>query len=261
MILDLRMLLTQVRLALLTALRSPRTVVFGNVLPIFLLVLFNSIFTRGSNAHTSYGGGTIPTKSYFTAGLAAYAIALQTFALIAVSVTTERESGQLKRLLGTPMPAWSLIFAYLLRSVVLVAFAVFILFAIGVVAFGVHLHATGVVGIVIYTVLGIATMASLGMAITIFTPTVDAAATIGPFSVVILSFISGVFLPVQDLPSWLRLIGRIFPLEHVSAGLQRGLASNSGTGVVSKDVLPLMGWLIVGVLIAARRFRWEPQSR
>jgi ABC-2 type transport system permease protein len=257
---DLRMLLTQVRFALLTALRNPRTVVFGIIFPIFLLVLFNSIFTNGSNAHVHFEGGTIPTKAYFTAGLAAYAIALQTFTQLAISITTQRESGQLKRLRGTPMPAWSFIVACLVRAIALVALVVAALLAIGGIAFGVHFHASGVLGIVVYTILGTATMASLGMAVTIFTTTVDSAAAIGPFSIVILSFISGIFLPVNNLPSSLRQIGKFFPLEHIADGLQRGV-SNGGTGIVTKDVLPLAIWLAAGVLLAARRFHWDPQGR
>lgn len=257
---DVHLLLVQTRFALLTALRSARTVFFGIVFPIFLLVLFNSIFTHGRESHTTYGGGTIPTKAFFTAGLAAYAIALQTFTTIVVAVTTERESGQLKRLRGTPMPAWSFVVAYLLRSIVMVAAVVFVLFAIGGLAFGVHFHSSGVLGLVIYTVLGTATMAALGMAVTIFTTTVESASAIGPFAVVILSFISGVFLPTKNLPDWLRDVGRVFPLEHIADGLQRAVAT-SGTGVAVTEVVPLMIWLAAGVLIAARRFRWEPQGR
>jgi ABC-2 type transport system permease protein len=258
---DLRMLLTQTKFAFISALRNQRTVVFGIVFPIFLLILFNSIFAKGSHSNTHFGGGTIPTKAYFTAGLAAYAIALQTFTQIAVSVTTERESGELKRLRGTPMPAWSFIVAYLLRSIVLVAAVVGVLFAIGGIAFGVSFHGAGILGILVYTILGVATMAALGMAVTIFTPTVESASAVGPFSIVILSFISGVFLPTSELPDWLRTVGKFFPLQHISEGLQLGLSKANGTGLVGKDIVPLLIWLAVGVILAVRRFRWEPQGR
>lgn len=186
---------------------------------------------------------------------------MQTFPQILIGVSTQRESGQLKRLRGTPMPPWSFIAAYVLRSVVLVASVVVVLFAVGGLAFGVRFHGAGVLGLVVYTILGTATMASLGMAATIFTPTVDAASAIGPFSVVILSFISGVFLPIKNLPDWLRGVGRFFPLEHVADGLQRGVAGASGSGLVGTDVVPLLICLAVGALVAVRRFRWEPQGR
>ena len=55
-------------------------------------------------------------EAYFTAGIAAYAIILQTFTSLAISLTTQRETGQLKRLRGTPMPAWTFIAAQIIRS-------------------------------------------------------------------------------------------------------------------------------------------------
>jgi ABC-type multidrug transport system permease subunit len=255
------MLLAQTRFACVSALRNPRNVFLAIVFPIFLLVLFNSIFAHGSNAYTRIAGARIPTKAYFTAGLAAYAIALQTFTQTVVSITTERESGQLKRLRGTPMPAWCFVLSHLLRAFLLVAAVTLALFVIGGVAFHVHFHANGVAGIVVYVAVGSTTMAALGMAMTILMPTVDTASMVGAFAIVILSFVSGIFLPPQDLPGWLRSLGSIFPLQHLSDGLQRTLIPTSGTGLTASNLFPLVVWLAVGAIFAARRFRWEPQHR
>jgi len=256
-----RSLLTQARYALVTATRSPRVIAFGIAFPIVLLVLFNSIFTSGSNRTTQFAGGTITTKAYFTAGLTAYAIMLQTFTQLVVSVTTQRESGQLKRLRGTPMPAWTFIAAYVLRSIVLVILMVIALFGIGVVAFGVSLRAEAIPGIVVYAALGTAAFTTLGIAATVLTSSVDAATSVGPFAAVILSFISGVFLPISQLPSWLASVGKVFPLYHLADGLQRTVVSgSSGSGLVGDDLLVLALWGAGGLLFAARRFRWEPQA-
>ena len=48
-------------------------------------------------------------KAYFTAGIIAYATALSTFTTLAMVLTTQRESGQLKRFRGTPMPPWTFV--------------------------------------------------------------------------------------------------------------------------------------------------------
>jgi len=32
-------------------------------------------------------------------------------------------------------------------------------------------------------------------------------------------------------------------------------------GLHTSDVVPLLIWLVVGALVAVRRFRWEPQGR
>jgi len=258
---ELRILVAQTRYALLVAMRNSRVIVFGLIFPAFLLILFDSIFTSGKDATTHFGGGIIDTKAYFTAGLAAYAIMLQTFTSLLISVTTQRETGQLKRLRGTPMPAWTFIGAYLLRSIVLVVVMVTLLFAIGAVGFGVRLHGTGLVGLVVYVTLGTATFATLGMAMTIFTPTADAASSVGPFAAVILSFISGVFLPLSVLPHWLRSVGQFFPLYHLADGLQRSVVRGSAaTGLNAGDLLVLAAWAAAGLALAVRRFRWEPQG-
>jgi ABC-2 type transport system permease protein len=258
---DLRILLVQTRYALVAAGRNSRVIVFGIVFPVFLLILFNSIFASGKNSTTGFAGGTISTKAYFTAGLAAYAIMLQTYSSLAIAVTTQRETGQLKRLRGTPMPAWTFIGAYILRGIILSAVMVVVLFAIGAAVFGVHLDGSGILGIAVYAALGTAALATLGIAVTIFCPTVDSASSIGPFSAVILSFVSGVFIPVSTLPAWLQSVGRVFPLYHLADGMQRAVVTGGGgTGITADDVGSLVIWAAVGLVFAARRFRWEPQS-
>jgi ABC-2 type transport system permease protein len=217
---DLRLVLVQARYALLVTARTPRVVVFGVLFPAILLVLFNSIFNAGGDPTIKFGGGTIDSQAYFTAGLSAYAIMLASFSTVAVAITTQRESGQLKRLRGTPMPAWTFLAAQILRSIAQVVLTVTTLILIGVIAYGVDLPAEHVVGLVVYVALGTACLVALGIALTVFMPTAEAASTVGPFSAVMLAFVSGVFVSVDDLPNWLEAVGKIFPLNHLAEGLQ-----------------------------------------
>jgi ABC-2 type transport system permease protein len=257
---DLQIALTQARYGLLTAFRTPRTVVFGMAFPLVLLVLFDSIFTSGSDT-VHFAGGTITADAYFTAGIAAYAIGLSSFTSLAIGLTYQRESGQLKRLRGTPMPAWTFVAAQLLRSAALGLITVAALLAVGVIAFGVEVTAERVIGLVVYLALGTAVFAALGIAVTVFTPTVDSASTVGPFTVVMLSFVSGVFIPVDALPHWLESVGEVFPLYHLADGLQTCLVTGTGgTGLTAANVTALALWGLAGIVIATRRFRWEPQA-
>jgi ABC-2 type transport system permease protein len=258
---DLRLAFTQARYALLTVFRNPRTVVFQLAFPVILLILFNSIFTKGADETVNFSGGTITAAAYFTAGLAAYAIALSTFTNLAIGLTMQREGGQLKRLRGTPMPSWTFVAAQVLRSAALVLMMVVVLLAIGVIAFGVDLPAEHLVGLVVYVLLGTAAFAALGMAVTVVTTTVDSASTIGPFTVVMLSFVSGVFISVDTLPGWLESVGKVFPLYHLADGLQTCLVSGAGgTGLDAGNVAALAVWGLAGAFVAVRRFLWEPQA-
>ncbi|MDQ2761367.1 MAG: ABC transporter permease [Actinomycetota bacterium] len=258
---DLRILAFQTRFALLAARRNPSVLVFNIALPIFLLVLFEAVFTRGGNRTTHVAGELISTKAYYVAGLAAYAVMLQTFTTLAINVTTQRETGQLKRLRGTPMPAWSFIGANVLRSVALVVTMVLVVFLIGTLAFGVHLHGAGVLGLVLYVALATIAFSALGLAVTVVCRTTESAGVVGPFAAIILSFLSGAFIPIAVLPSWLATVGKVFPLYHLAAGMQRGLAENAaGTGLTAVDLGILAIWALAGLLLAVRFFRWEPQA-
>ncbi len=257
---DRRIVLAQARAAIVVALRTPRALVFTFFFPLIFLVLFNSIFIKGGDQTV-----TLPThlklsaQAYFMAGITAYSISLSTFTTLAVSITTLRERGQLKRLRGTPMPSWTFIAAQVLRATAQALAMTVLLVAIGTLAYGVEFPGASFLGFLVYVALGTATLCTLGIALTPFTPTVDAASTIAPFSVVILAFISGVWIPIDQLPHWLEQIGRIFPLFHLALGLQSSLSPEaSGIGLEADNVTPLLIWALLGALIATRRFRWEP---
>jgi len=257
---DLGLVLVQARYALVGLFRTPRAVVFGVIFPPLLVVIFNSIFTSSGGSDTTHFAGTsLDTESYFTAGIMAYAITLTSFSTLAITLTSQRESGQLKRYRGTPVPAWTFIAALVVRSIALVCLTVVAVLVAGA-AYGATLPAGGIVGLVVYVVLGTTTMCALGIALTALTPTAEAAGAIAPFSAVLLSFVSGVFIPIDQLSSTLADIGRVFPLAHLAEGLQLSYAATSGTGLDGGDVLALALWALAAVVVAARRFRWEPQA-
>ena len=259
---DIALVLTQTHYTILTTLRTPRAMVFGALFPIVFLLLFNSIFTQGGPQTTTVAGHTVNVHSYFTAGLIAYALALSCFSTPLMALVAQRERGQLKQLRGMPVPPWSFVAAQVLRSVAF-AFAVGgIMIAIGIGFYGVDLPAQTVPWFVIYLFLGTAALSALGIAATALAKNEDSAQPIGAFTVLMLSFVSGIFIPVETLPNWLEEIGPIFPLYHLAQGLQTTVAENpSGIGISANDVAALAVWGLVGLRVASRSFKWEPQGR
>jgi ABC-2 type transport system permease protein len=258
---DLGLVVTQTRYALISTSRNPRAVVFTLAFPVILLVMFNEIFISGTDT-TTVAGATIDAQSYFTAGMIAYSMGLLCFTQPLVLLTAQRERGQLKRLRGTPVPSWTFITAMVLRSVLLALVVGSLMLAMGVVFWGVDLTARTVPGILIMLFLGTTSLCALGVAMTAFTTTEDTASSIGPFTMVMLSFISGIFIPIDQLPGWLQEIGRIFPLYHLAQGLQLSVAgAKGGIGLNANDVASLALWGIAGIAVASRRFLWEPQGR
>ncbi len=131
------------------------------------------------------------------------------------------------------------------------------LLLIGELAFNITVPAGSIASLVVYVLVGTATMCSLGMAMSRVTTSPDAATAIGPFTTVILAFISGVFVQASQLPTWLRDIGRVFPLSHLAEGLQSALAV--GHQPLDASNLAVLGvWLVGGLVVAVRTFAWEP---
>jgi ABC-2 type transport system permease protein len=257
---DVALVVKQTGYALKTTSRNPRAVVFTVIFPIVMLLLFASIFSKGGDAQTTFQGGKIDTDAYFTAGIMAYAISMACFSSLAIGLTTERESGQLKRFRGTPVPSWTFLAARICRSIVLVAIMVVALLVIARLVFDVRLSSEGIAEVAVFTVLGTAAMCALGIAVTTLTNTADSAATIAPFGTVLLAFISGVFIPTDQLPDSLVQIGKVFPLAHLASGLQAAF----GTGAVhlnGENVAVIALWGAAGIIVAARTFRWEPHTQ
>jgi ABC-2 type transport system permease protein len=253
---DIVLLGTQVRYGLLGFSRNARAMIFTVVMPVVLLLLFNSIFS----GTTTFQGAEVPVANYFTPGIIAYAIMLSGYSSLLVSVVTARERGIIKRFRGTPMPAWVYLAGIVLQTIVVIAVTVAVLVAIGVAFYHLHVHGSTVVGLAVYTVIGTATMCAIGLALTAVATTADSASAIGPFSTVTLAFVSGVFIPVATMPAWLVDVGKVFPLAHLATGLQTAFL-DSTTGLEWRDVGVLVAWLVVAAAVALRTFRWEPQGR
>jgi ABC-2 type transport system permease protein len=258
---NLALVVSQTRYALISTSRNPRAVVFSIAFPVVLLILFNEIFIKSTDT-VKVAGETVAGSAYFTAGMIAYAMGLLCFTQPLIMLTAQRERGQLKRLRGTPVPAWTFIAAQVLRSLLLALVVGGVMLAMGVVFWNVDLTAKTLPGFLIMLALGTGTLSALGVAATAFTTTEDTASSIGPFTMVMLSFISGIFIPIDQLPSWLQEIGRIFPLYHLAQGLQLSVVGvGSGIGLRAGDVASLLIWGVAGIAIASRSFHWEPQGR
>jgi len=254
---DLALCARQTRFVMVGFRRNPRAVTLTIVMPVVLLVLFNSIFEGNGTNTMVRAGESLPLHSYFTAGIMAYAIMLTGFSSLLIAITTAREAGRLKRYRGTPMPAWVFLTAQIVANIAVIGLMVIALLLIGHFAYDVSVPAGSLGQLVVYVVVGTATMCALGIAMSRVTTTPDAATAIGPFTVVILGFISGTFVPVSQLPDWLRQLGRIFPLAHLAQGLQSSLVPHGG-GLDATNLLVLTLWGAGGLIVAVRRFAWEP---
>ena len=156
------------------------------------------------------------------------------------------------------MPNWVYLAGEIGKTIIVVGVTVAVLVLIGVISYHVKFSVDTLIGLVVYTVVGTASMCALALAGTRLCPTIDSATSLRPFATVVLAFISGVFIPAALLPPWLIDISRLFPLEHLAHGLQVAFVIPGSTGLSVQNIGVLVGWGVAGLVAARLTFRWEP---
>ena len=250
------LVLHQARYDLLSFLRNRQARFFTLVLPLIFLVIFVSVFGN----HT-VGPTNVKASTYYVPGLTALAIIAASFVNLVISLTAQREAGVLKRRRATPVPAWVLIGGRILTAMSVSLIVMTVLLLIGRFAYGVRLPSSTIPGVLLTAVVGSATFCILGYAISTAIGSADAAQPMVQAIMLPLYFISGVFIPNVNLPTWLRDVAQVFPVQHLADGLHKAFdPATHGVGIVWGDLGVLALWALAGLLIALRRFVWTPAA-
>ena len=117
------------------------------------------------------------------------------------------------------------------------------------------------IALVVTVVIGAASFCCMGYALTSLIHNEDAALPTTQALLLPLYFISGVFVPKDQLSSTLRDIASVFPVSHLNNALFKAFdPATTGSGIAGSDLLILAAWGAGGLLIALWRFSWSPRS-
>jgi ABC-2 type transport system permease protein len=255
-----RIALSRVGLELRLFFRDRQKVAFSFAYPVVMLVIFAAILGGDERP------GGVPFTQYFLAGIAATGIMLVSFQAVGTAIAEERETGQLERLqlLGTPPAAY---FAGKAGQVLLTTAAqLALLLPVARYAYDVPMPVdlahwltvlwVGVLGALAGTVLGIAVSALRGNASSVSTGIAAVA--------LVLQFFSGVFFGFLELPGWMQQTAALFPLKWLTQGMrsaflpeQAGAFEIAGGWEHGRTALVLAAWVIIGVMVCVRTFRWR----
>jgi ABC-2 type transport system permease protein len=239
-------------------LRNRRARMLTIVVPLILLALLAGVFHGGE---TTVSGVTIDYRQFFVPSVIVFSLTLTTLAMLVSTVVQQRELGITKRRRATPLPAWALILSQSLTVVLMAIGTVALLLIVGAIAFGVHIPSNGIVALILGVVGGAAAFCGLGYAVSTFAESADSAQPMIQLITFPLFFISGIWIPTSELPSWLATIGKIFPVEHVADLIHRAYVGAVPTGPVLLDFAVLLAWAVLGAVVAAKRFVWLPPRR
>jgi ABC-2 type transport system permease protein len=253
----LGLVLHQTRYDLLGFLRNRQARFFTLILPLLFLVIFVGVFGN----HTVQSTG-VKASTYYVPGISALGLIAASFVNLVISITAQREAGILKRRRATPVPAWVLIAGRSLTAIAVSLVVMSVLLAVGRFAYGVHLPTSTIPGIAVSAIVGSITFCVLGYALSTAIRSEDAAQPMVQAIMLPLYFISGVFIPNVNLPSWMRHVAQFFPVQHLADALHHAYdPTTHGIGLVWSDLAVLGAWLVVGLAVALRRFSWTPIAR
>lgn len=241
----------QVRLEQRSFWRNPQAFFFTFAIPVVLLVVF------GLTTHQDPGQTGPRPAVLLVPGFMAFGIIVAAYGNLAAVVALLRSEGVLKRIRSTPLPPAAYITAQILSAVVSSGLLALVCVGLGAAMFGatplVNRSAT-LVGVL---VLGVASFASLGLAVTAFIRRADAAGPVTNATYIPLSIISGTFSYDMTLPHWLNEVAGLFPIKAFTDAL-RACYDPTSHGPSAGDLLVLGVWALAGVLLTRRFFRWNP---
>jgi ABC-2 type transport system permease protein len=226
--------------------RNPSAAFFNFMLPLIFLVLIATVY-----------GAEDEALDILVPGLAGLAVMSTTFTALAFNMTFIREQGILKRVRGTPVPPGAFFGGVVGNAVVNAFVQIALVIGVGHFAFGGDMPRNWLT-LAVFTVVGVATFACLGIAFAQLIPNFDAAPAYTNAVFLPVIFISGVFYSTENMPRALEIVADVLPLKHVIDGLHAAIVTGQGVGSTLDALAIMLAWLAVGVWAIARGFRWEP---
>lgn len=244
--------------------RERDAVIFIFAYPIIMLAIFATVF--GDSAVEFGPGAEVNFATYFLPGMIATGLLLSTFQNLAIGIAEERDNGALKRLRGTPMPA-SAYFLGKVGSVLTTSLVqVGLLLVVAATMFDVELptDAGRWWTFVWVLVLGVASGAICGVAFSSIPRSARSASAVVTPVVLVLQFVSGVFFQYGSLPGWMQDLAAVFPLKWLAQGMRSVFLPDGATALEpagswehGRTAVVLGAYLVVGLVVALRTFRWR----
>jgi len=246
------LLLHQLRAEQLIFWRSREAAVFIFIFPLLLFLLLGSVYDDEIDGD--------PAASVLLAGMLGYGVANTAFGGLAITLVLRREYAILKRIRSTPLPP-ALYFASVLASTLLV----FAVQAVALVVLGKLLFDAEIpsrLGSLAFTLLlGAAAFAALGVALASLIRSAEGSSAVVNVIVLPMAFVSGSFGPTDGYPAVLRAIAEALPLRHFVEIVNGIVLDGEHVWERPGAVAFLLAWGIVGLVVALRRFGWEPRER
>lgn len=237
--------------------RNPASAGFTFAFPLMFLVIFAAIY---GNDRIRLAHGSAKFAQYYVPSIVAFGVISACYSNLAFTISIRRDRGVLKRVRGTPLSPAVFLSGIVGNAVIVATILTGLTILLGVTAYGVTLPHR-YLGLVLTVALGAFCFTACGAAVATFIPNEDAAPAIVNFVMFPLLFISGIFGSIANTSVPGR-IAAVFPIRPLGQQMVAVFDPTvHGSGISAAHVAVLSAWGIAALLVAARRFRWDPPQR
>lgn len=242
----------QVRADQLIFWRGRESAVFVFLFPVLLFLLLSTVYSGEFEGR--------PITDYLVPSLITYGVANTAFGGLAITLVLRRESGVLKRIRATPLPAATFLGATLCSTLLVFALQAVAIMLLGRLLYGWHLPAQWP-SLLLAFGLGALCFAGMGFGAAALIRSGEGASAVVNVLVLPMAFLSGGFGPTRDYPQFLQTIADLLPLTYLVELVQAAVYDGEPLWQQPRAVLVLLAWGAAGTLVASRRFGWEPRER
>ena len=198
----------------------------------------------------------ISAIDYFLPAMIAYIILQSGINYVAIGLAEMRARKVLRRLRATPIRPAQILAAQVSGGALTVLLQLVVLIIAGLLLFHARMYGSWVV-LLAPILLGTAAFVGIGFLLTSSARTSESARGLAALVAFPMMFLSGIFFPVDRLPSSLQQLVRILPLTWLSDALHQVMNDNAGIGAIAADCGVLAAWAVATLALATWRFRWD----
>ena len=222
------------------------------IAPVVTTMLFMAIFALALSGPTRAMVGGVPYEQFLAPGLIMMAISQQAFANTSSSLLIAKVQGNIVDLLMPPLSPLEQTIAMALGGIVrglMVGVAV-----LAAMAFLVPIHVASLPLILFHALAAALLLSLLGMAGGIWAEKFDHLATVTNFIITPLSFLSGTFYSVDNLPPAVRTAAKFDPFFYMIDGFRAGFIGQSD-GSLTTGIAVMVGANLVMGFVGYRLFK------
>jgi imidazolonepropionase-like amidohydrolase/ABC-type multidrug transport system permease subunit len=242
----IRSALSLVRAQLIEIRRSKTALFWMTAFPIGFLLLFGFVMARGDARVAAYLMPGLLTTTLMSGALFG----------VALPLVQQRETGLLRRLRVTPVPAAAVAIAHGITAILTGFISLVVLMVLARLLFGARIAGSWPALVATY-LCGACALVPMGLLVGSTARDIRTAPAIANLLFFPMMFLSGSAMPFAVLPEGVQRFARLLPTTYLNETYSGVIVRGEGVATLAGSLAVLLAIGAVGIVLASMLFRWE----